>query len=157
MTTTIEQIFTNAEVDVEILGNVSGNTAAEDRKAEIVKLASAINKGMINKSKIVEYIKSIPNAKLSAAQVSKWLEDVVPVVKRGEGAVEAPVTSGNTYKISELEWCALEAIKRDAGDIWEQALKDGFQIKKDKQMKELEEKLDAERDALLEKLTKPAN
>ena len=153
MTTTIEQIFTNAGVDVAILGNVSGNEKADTRKAEIVKLVPALNKGTINKSKIVEHIKTIPNAKLSAAQVSKWLEDVVPVVKRGEAAVEAPVA----YQISELEWCALEAIKRDAADVWAQALKDGFQIKKDKQMKELEDKLDAERDALLEKLTKPAN
>ncbi|MGR7443665.1 hypothetical protein ACU6ZT_16370 [Klebsiella aerogenes] len=148
---TVEEIFTEAEADASIIGNVDGNQTAEQRKTELLKLVKAINGGKINKSKIVEHVKTIEGAKLTSNQVSKWLEGSIPVTKRDK-ASEASVSS---YQISELEHFAIEAIKKNVPDIWEQALKDGFQIKKDKQMKELEDKLNAERDALLEELTKP--
>ncbi|WP_325079339.1 hypothetical protein [Klebsiella aerogenes] len=148
---TIEEIFIEAGADASIIGNVDGNQTAEQRKTELLKLVKAINEGKINKSKIVEYVKTVEGAKLTSNQVSKWLEGSIPVTKRDK-ASEAPVSS---YQIGELEHFAIEAIKKTVPDIWEQALKDGFQIKKDKQMKELEDKLNAERDALLEELTKP--
>lgn len=67
----------------------------------------------------------------------------------------------------EYEYFALEAIKRDAADVWAEALKKGFEIKKnkasdvlkakfDREQEALRNKMDAERDAMLEKLTNPA-
>ena len=178
---TVAELIARYKVEMDKLGNVEAvktgkhhsdeaykqvSVSEEQRKAELLKLAPAIKNGSVKKTEIIAEIKR-KGGRLTPVQVNEWLGDAVPVQRRSKAAEGPSDGGGKTYTISEMEYFALESIKKDAADVWEEALKSGFEIKKRQAAKELSDrlkreeealfaKMDAERDALLEKLTNPA-
>ncbi len=178
---TVAELIARYKVEMDKLGNVEAvktgkhhsdeaykqvSVSEEQRKAELLKLAPAIKDGSVKKTEIIAEIKR-KGGRLTPVQVNEWLGDAVPVQRRSKAAEGSSDGGGKTYTISEMEYFALESIKKDAADLWQEALKNGFEIKKRQAAKELSDrlkreeealfaKMDAERDALLEKLTNPA-
>lgn len=176
---TIQELFEEYNVDVNILGNMSGvnsghnhlsqeyrdaSQSDESRKAEILKLAPVLENGTLKKSAIVRHVQD-SGGRLSHAQASQWLKEIVPIVKRKEAAVEAPVASSvapenkpennKVFTVREPEFYAIQHLKKNNKAVWEEALKEGFTIKKERAIRVIEKQYDAERDAFLAELTKP--
>ncbi|HCL5636379.1 TPA: hypothetical protein N2N45_002399 [Klebsiella aerogenes] len=173
---TVQELFEEYNVDVNILGNMSGvnsgynhlsqeyrnaSQSDESRKAELLKLAPVLENGTLKKSAIVRHVQD-NGGRLSASQASKWLMEIVPIVKRKEAAVEAPVASGDAsegkqFIVTELDFYAVEYMKKHKPNDWLDIMKDSLVIIREKAHEELDKKLNEQEYVYINQLMKLAD